>query len=589
MIVYILKSSACLIAFYLFYKLFLEGENIHVFKRWYLLLALPIAFGIPLVTFTYTIPAAALMSDTTQEIPLSAANMQTQEQTHYLSAVLWSIYGLGVAVFGILFMKNLTGMLFKIKQNTKIKTRWITTVLVRDSVLPHTFFNYIFLNKNKFEARQIPKEVIMHEEAHARQKHSLDVVCIEILQVIFWFNPLIYMLKRAIKLNHEFLADRAVISYGTHTAAYQQMLLAFSSNAKQHPLANAINYSLIKKRFTVMTKQTSKRAIGLRSLLLLPFLAVLLYGFSSKVAVPETGHSAIKEPLQHNNPLQDHVVVARENITVAKDIRIFVTKNGSLLVNNQPATLKNLERKLKALTRNFSARANTGRISAIIYADPSAKMKMISAVKDILKKHGISKITLGTIPPPPPVRAVSERIAVEEAPEVEEIVEIEAEELAEIEIEKAALIEELAEVEAERRAEARELAEIETEEEVEEVVEAPEIIEIEKNAEFEEAEIEIEELPEVVEVIEIKNDAKVIEVVEIPKASRIPPPPVSPTEHVRAMAKKGAVFYYEGKRISAAKAIQLVKSKRHINVSTKKSRSRQPVVHLSGKPIVIEK
>ena len=82
---------------------------------------------------------------------------------------------------------------------------------------------------------------------------------IELLNVIFWFNPLFYYLKKSIKLNHEFLADRAVLNKGVSLTAYQEILLAFSSNPNEPQLANAINYSSIKKRLIIMKTNTSKK------------------------------------------------------------------------------------------------------------------------------------------------------------------------------------------------------------------------------------------------------------------------------------------------------------------------------------------
>ena len=99
---------------------------------------------------------------------------------------------------------------------------------------------------------------MLHEQAHASQKHTADILFIEVLKVVFWFNPLFYLYKKEIKLNHEFLADRAVLKKGLDASVYKELLLSFSSNQNNLSLVNAINYSSIKKRFTVMKKQTSK-------------------------------------------------------------------------------------------------------------------------------------------------------------------------------------------------------------------------------------------------------------------------------------------------------------------------------------------
>ncbi len=285
MILYILKFSACLALFLAFYKLVLEKENMHTFKRFFLLGALILSLVIPLITFTYYVmPTAEII----QNVTLENAAAISEVQINYLPVVLWSIYGIGLLLFGFKFIKNLSDLSFKIKRNPKQKVRSITNVLLQDLITPHTFFNFIFYNKQKYEANEIPQEVLWHEQTHASQKHSIDVVFIELLQVIFWFNPLLYIIKHVIKLNHEFLADQSVLNRGVETTKYQKSLLAFSSNAGHPQLANAINYSLIKKRFTVMKTQTSKRAIWLRSLVLLPLLAITLFSFSKKVIIEKT-------------------------------------------------------------------------------------------------------------------------------------------------------------------------------------------------------------------------------------------------------------------------------------------------------------
>ncbi|AXT21124.1 hypothetical protein D7030_08990 [Flavobacteriaceae bacterium AU392] len=292
MFLYLLKFSFCLAIFLVFYKLFLEKENIHFFKRFYLLAVIVLAFSIPLITFTTYIEPIAftpvelefdtpiLFNDTTTEAliqPSSSSN------SNYWSTILWSLYGLGALVFGVKFIRNLSNIIFKIKRNPKYEASKITNVLLKDDVTPHTFLRYIFFNKHKFETQKIPQEVFWHEETHAKQKHSIDVLIIEFLQVIFWFNPLIYFTKRAIKLNHEFLADQGVLNKGIVPSTYQQIVLAFSSSDTSSELSSAINYSSIKKRFTIMKTKTSKHTFLFRSLILLPLLAITLYSFSNKV------------------------------------------------------------------------------------------------------------------------------------------------------------------------------------------------------------------------------------------------------------------------------------------------------------------
>jgi hypothetical protein len=287
MLLYLLKSCVCLVVFYGFYKLLLEKESVHAFKRYYLLGALIVSFCIPFITFTeyVLVPKEIIHSEIYPVISNEFSPTIETPKTNYIPIILWSVYLLGVFAFTYKFIRNLSKLVLKIKRNPKIRTNNFTKVLLKNLVVPHTFFTFIFLNKHKFETHQIPKEVLLHEETHAKQMHSLDVLFIELLQILFWFNPLIYFIKQSIKLNHEFLADQAVINKGVTPSIYQEILLAFSSNASEPQLANAVNYSSIKKRFTVMKTHTSKQAIWFRSFILLPLLAVLIYGFSQKVLV----------------------------------------------------------------------------------------------------------------------------------------------------------------------------------------------------------------------------------------------------------------------------------------------------------------
>ncbi|WP_055434838.1 M56 family metallopeptidase [Lacinutrix algicola] len=297
----ILKSAACLAILIAFYKLFLERLSIHKFKRFYLLAALVISIVIPFITFVeyiepiYNVETLVTNSFTMpQYFPTETI---IEEPTNYLPILLWSIYGLGALLFASKFAINLFGIVSKINRNEKQKHNNFISVLLNDLIVPHTFFSYIFLNKTKFETKAIPEEVLLHEQTHAKQKHTLDILFIELLQIVFWFNPLLYIIKKDIKLNHEFLADEAVLKQGIDSSTYQETLLQFTSTANQMPLAHAINYSLIKKRFTIMKTQTSRKAIWLRSLLLLPLLGGLLFSFSGREQVEKDAESiTIKTP-----------------------------------------------------------------------------------------------------------------------------------------------------------------------------------------------------------------------------------------------------------------------------------------------------
>ncbi|TDN89116.1 BlaR1 peptidase M56 [Salegentibacter sp. 24] len=367
---YILKSIAVMAVLLLFYKLLLEKVHMHWFKRFYLLFALVASVGIPLITITTYVEPVSRNFDPLQfqfSEEISAAEDRSFED--YFPTILWTIYILGVILFSIKFFKNLKKLWLKIKINQKIKKGNFTRILLQEKIDPHTFLNYIFLNKKKYENKQIPREVILHEESHAKQKHSLDILFVEFIQIIFWMNPVIILLKDAIKLNHEFLADFEVLRKGIQTAEYQYTLLSFSSGHLHNELVNPINYSSIKKRFTVMKTQTSKSTIWARSLLILPLLSFLFFSFSNKEIV-ERDTSILTTVAPKSNTLmlkvnengkvffqKDQIQISELQNLIKK--RAYSSYHIEVHENSSPSNVKNLiqfmaDNKLDGNVSNYS-------------------------------------------------------------------------------------------------------------------------------------------------------------------------------------------------------------------------------------------
>ncbi|MAB48319.1 MAG: hypothetical protein CMC05_06785 [Flavobacteriaceae bacterium] len=307
---YLLKFSACLLVFWLLYVLLLEKQQMHRFKRFYLLGSFVVALVIPQLTIIeYIEPIVQNYEVSNAFIPIEAEFVPqpiNEAPVITLEAVLWTIYSLGVLLFSTRFAINLYRLYRRISKNAIYKDRNFIYVLLTEYRIPHSFFTYIFVNQSQFENNQIPEEVKLHEETHAKQLHSLDILLLELLQIVFWFHPLVYILKHHVKLNHEFLADDAVLQQGVATKNYQNILLQFSSNTHNHQLASAINYSSFKKRFTVMKTQTSKTRIWLSTLLVLPILALLFYSFAEREYVEKEDQNlmdAIKQELNEADKL----------------------------------------------------------------------------------------------------------------------------------------------------------------------------------------------------------------------------------------------------------------------------------------------
>jgi len=162
-----------------------------------------------------------------------------------------------------------------------------TLVLIEETTLPHTFLNTIFINETDYNNRNIETELFTHELTHVTQKHTLDVLFIETLKTIFWFNPIFYFYKKAIQLNHEFLADEKVVTKFSNVPFYQSLLLSKAETKMAFSLASNLNYSITKKRLLMMTKTTSKVKTAICQTALIPIITALVLLFCVKVNAQE--------------------------------------------------------------------------------------------------------------------------------------------------------------------------------------------------------------------------------------------------------------------------------------------------------------
>ena len=675
MLLYILKSTAILAILISLYKLFLEQETMHTFKRYYLLGAILLAYTIPLLTFVEYVEIPVVAQTVERANPNQATFLNAPYESDlmaYVPRVLWSVYFLGLALFGFKFIKNLSHIITKIRRNPKLRINRITNVLLNQRISPHTFFSYIFLNRQRFEAKQIPPEVLLHEETHAKQKHSLDVLFIEFLQVIMWFNPFIYVTKKSIKLNHEFLADREVLTKGVPPALYQNILLRFSSDPhNQHSaeLANAINYSSIKKRFTVMKTKTSKKSMVLRSIAVLPIMALLILGFSERKV------TVIASTIKTNVPsITQHIP--------AEKIDIRITKNGDLILQNKDiVTLKSLKSNLLKFNAQLSKAQRSQNVRAEILANPEVPSDVLEAIETILVDYGVSQVNIigpeeSTVPPLETIElkgASQEQINTYNSlakkynaqpvktrtvplKDLQTLEKLYRSMNAQQKQEAHPFPECLPQEGASRKlmAEYNKLAKYYNEmdsshmkivkKDVARLKYIHDLMSDKQRADAEPFPVFPEpplppkapkspkvkkgeksdipappappsplrhqdvKAPNVIDEIIANQDPydnvnnmsitskptkAVIPSKEVTPVYRISPPPtpptpISPLDHVIAMAKKDAVFYYEGKKIPSDKAIQILKKNTNINIDTRGSKSKQPVVRLSTEPIFIK-
>lgn len=286
MIDFIIKSSIPLLVLLAIYHLLLEKEKMHVFNRFYLLFSLIFSLVIPFITIEVIEEITKpIVQNNTFQIPQGSGVLV--EETNYFPILLWSIYGLITFLLSIRFIRNILKITSRIKSNARTEYKNAKLVLLKEEVLPHTFLNNIFINENDYNNQKIEAELFSHELTHVTQKHTFDVLFIEILKTIFWFNPIFIFYKKAIQLNHEFLADEKVVISYENVPFYQNLLLSKANHNSAYYLTSNLNYSLTKKRLIMMTKTTSQTKAILKKIALIPFIFGLVFFLCLKTIAQE--------------------------------------------------------------------------------------------------------------------------------------------------------------------------------------------------------------------------------------------------------------------------------------------------------------
>lgn len=298
MITYLLKSGLLLAVFFAVYKLLLENEKMFRFNRIYLLGSIFFSLIIPLQLFS----VVSLFSDKVRMIQLQEIMIVTDkavlDKVDYSEILMYFfgiIYSIIATILIVRFIQNVLSFYFSMKKNRIEIIKGQKVVLTEERILPHSFWNAIFLNQEDFKNGKIPLELLTHEKAHLEQKHTLDILFIEVLQIVFWFNPIFIWYKKAIKLNHEFLADEAVNKQFGAIKNYQNLLLDFASQKNTVALASTINYLITKKRLLMMTKEESVTKIVLKVFTVCAVYAITFFVFTPESIAQSSNNVKMKE------------------------------------------------------------------------------------------------------------------------------------------------------------------------------------------------------------------------------------------------------------------------------------------------------
>ena len=271
---YLLESGISLSLFALVYFLFLRRETFFSINRWFLLVSIGFSAVLPLLHIPFYASQPTVLAEVTVTPYvnlLSAVTVygttitQGAERIVFTYSLLGYVYLIGAVFFATKLLIQIYQIIRLIARNEVIAEGKIKLVMLDAELSPFSFLNYIFVSRDLQNIAGWEK-MLEHERQHIRQGHSIDVLILEFIAVFQWFNPFFWMFRRALRENHEFLADHAVISHGTAPAWYKQILVSQYVGG-QIILTNNFNYSLIKTRIKMISKIKSRKIAGIKVLL----------------------------------------------------------------------------------------------------------------------------------------------------------------------------------------------------------------------------------------------------------------------------------------------------------------------------------
>jgi uncharacterized protein (TIGR02145 family) len=311
MIAYIFKSSLSLIILFGLYWFLLRKEKFFIFNRYFLILSVILSLILPFITIPVKIHIQApgkiittfvnnipeknpAQNGISKEIQINQSFEEVQRSGIGISSILIILYISGVILFLLRFRKNIYDIFHRIKLSEKISFEGHRLILTKDQTSPYCFFNNIFIYKDDYLNLRSDDHLLNHELVHVRQYHSVDIVFIELIKIFYWFNPVFLLYERAIRINHEYMADHNVIREDCDIKSYADKILSFIVGESNIPLTSGSNHSFTKKRLLMMTKSRSKNIIyGFRITVTLCMILVFFFLLSFKQSNKELDSSGL--------------------------------------------------------------------------------------------------------------------------------------------------------------------------------------------------------------------------------------------------------------------------------------------------------
>lgn len=292
---YDLKVAALLAVFYMFYRLLLSRETFHCVNRIVLLTTAVASFILPLCVITLHKTVVIELTETHVDFEGMTMMIEEAEQQPFwqTAAVIAFFIGM-VATLGYTLSNVLRVWLLISRSQQHPQSDGTVICVTSFDVSPFSWMHYIVLSQSDYEAQDA--SILAHERGHIRRRHSLDLLLVDTLTALQWFNPAMWMLRQDLRAIHEYEADAAVLSQGINMRQYQYLLIQKAVSHCGYSVANGISHSTLKNRINMMLHKNSSRASLLKLLALVPIVGIALamqaetvndYVYTEKTQTPQ--------------------------------------------------------------------------------------------------------------------------------------------------------------------------------------------------------------------------------------------------------------------------------------------------------------
>ncbi|REC43799.1 M56 family metallopeptidase [Chryseobacterium pennipullorum] len=372
----ILKIILCSSVFIAVYYMFLEKERMYRFNRLYLLSSLVLSNVIPFITVTLPAFGAEKKPGLVIDEIVQVVSVRSQHESSFSWVhIVWIIY---ISVTVLLLIKSLAAFI-KVK---RIKgEQWIyqnyRIILTAESFSPFSFWNTMYMGKNYVQNNAIDPRIFLHEKSHLDQKHSVDLILVDMLKIFTWFNPVIFLYKKAMITNHEFLADEAVLQNHFNMKDYQNLILEEIITSQNQHLTHSFNFNNTKKRFIMMKAKKTKfsnvrKTAGITALIAATFL------FSEKIYAT---HPSVSEEITSTRSNQ-HLDKEDGNNLLSNKTDPALSKRddkNAVFQQEKPETIREVRENVKAIPDTISPKkpaetlSNEGKNTSITMNSESDK------------------------------------------------------------------------------------------------------------------------------------------------------------------------------------------------------------------------